>query len=77
MSKAAVHTPGRRKFKMANDANSSASGEEGHSDPLRLAADAGASLSSPAKAEISRERKVQTNPAEKSKTVCFFAQLPF
>lgn len=39
--------------------------EEGHSDPLRVAAQAGARLSTPAKAAISRERKVQTNPTEK------------
>ena len=43
----------------------SVSCDEGHSDPLRVAVEAGARLSTPAKAAISRERKVQTNPLKK------------
>jgi len=37
---------------------------------LRAAAEAGARLSTPAKAAISGERKVQANPAEKTQNVC-------
>jgi len=36
---------------------------------LRAAAEAGARLSTPAKAAISGERKVQANPAEKTRNV--------
>ena len=43
--------------------DSSVLGDEGS---LRVAAEAGARLSTPAKVAISRERKVQTNPAHKS-----------
>ena len=39
------------------------------SDPLEIAASAGARLSTPEKAGISRQRKVQTNPAEKKRNV--------
>ena len=39
------------------------------SDPLEVAASAGARLSTPEKASISRKRKVQTNPAEKKRNV--------
>lgn len=49
--------------------DSSDSGEEGHSDPLKVAIEAGARLSTPAKAAISRKRKVQSNPAEKERNV--------
>ena len=47
---------------MVHETDSSVSGDEGHSDPLRVAAEAGATLSTPANAAISRERKVQTKP---------------
>ena len=40
-----------------------------YSDPLEVAASAGARLSTPEKASISRKRKVQTNPAEKKRNV--------
>ena len=52
--------------KDSHSTNSSVLGDVGHSDPLRVAAEAGARLGTPAKAAISREREVQTNPAEKS-----------
>lgn len=39
------------------------------SDPLEVAASAGATLSTPEKASISRKRKVQTNAAEKKRNV--------
>ena len=44
---------------MADEDDSSVSDEKGHSGPLRVAAEAGARLSAPVKAPISRERKVQ------------------
>ena len=40
-----------------------------HADPLQIAASAGARLSTPEKAIISRKRKVQTNPEEKKSNV--------
>ena len=50
----------------SHSTNSSVLGDVGHSDPLKISAEAGARLSTPAKEAISRERKVQTNPADKS-----------
>ena len=47
--------------------DSSVSGDAGHSYALRVAAEAGARLSTPAKAVISRECKVQRNPTEKKR----------
>lgn len=44
-------------------------GMEGHSDLLRVAANAGASPSTLAKAEIPRQRKVKTNPAQKTRNL--------
>ena len=44
---------------------SSSSEDDEYSDALEVAASAGARLSTPEKASISRKRKVQTNPAEK------------
>ena len=43
--------------------------DDEYSDPLEVAASAGARLSTPEKASISRKRKVQTNPAEKKRNV--------
>ena len=40
-----------------------------YSDPLQIAASAGARLITPGKANISRKRKVQTNPEEKKSNV--------
>ena len=40
-----------------------------YSDPLQIAASAGARLSTPEKANISRKKKVQTNPEEKKSNV--------
>ena len=48
----------------SDSTDSSVSGDEGHSDPLRVAAVVGARLSTPAKVAISRKRKVQRNPTE-------------
>ena len=48
---------------------SSSSEDDEYSDPLEVAASAGARLSTPEKASISRKRKVQTNPAEKKRNV--------
>ena len=48
---------------------SSSSEDDEYSDPLEEAASAGARLSTPEKASISRKRKVQTNPAEKKRNV--------
>ena len=42
---------------------SSSSEDDEYSDPLEVAASAGARLSTPENASISRKRKVQTNPA--------------
>ena len=58
------------KFKMMelSDYSSSSEGDE-YSDPLEVAAGAGARLSTPEKASISPKRKVQTNPAEKKRNV--------
>jgi len=54
------------KFKMAEPSDYSSSSEDDeYSDALEVAASAGARLSTPEKASISRKRKVQTNPAEK------------
>ena len=41
-----------------------------YSDPLEIAASAGARFSTPEKAGISRQRKVQTNPAESIRESC-------
>ena len=60
------------KFKMAEPSDyscSSSSEDDEYSDPLEVAASAGARLSTPEKASISRKRKVQTNPAEKKRNV--------
>ena len=43
--------------------------DDEYSDPLEVAASAGARLSTPETAIISRKRKVQTNPAEKKRNV--------
>ena len=43
--------------------------DDEYSDPLEVAASAGARLSTLEKASISRKRKVQTNPAEKKRNV--------
>ena len=51
-----------------NDSPCSSDHDE-YSDPLEIAASAGARLSTPEKAGISRQRKVQTNPAEKKRNV--------
>ena len=45
--------------------NSCSSEDDEYSDPLEEAASAGARLSVPEKASISRKRKVPTNPAKK------------
>ena len=60
------------KFKMAKPSAypcSSSSEDDEYSDPLEVAASAGARLSTPEKASISRKRKVQTTPAEKMRNV--------
>ena len=58
------------KFKMAEPSDYSSSSEDDeYSDPLEVAASAGARLSTPEKASISRKRKVPTNPAEKKRNV--------
>ena len=49
--------------------NSCSSEDDEYSDPLEEAASAGARLSVPEKASISRKRKVPTNPAEKKRNV--------
>ena len=49
--------------------HSSLSEDDEYSDPLEVAASAGARLSTPEKASISRKMKVQTNPAEKKRNV--------
>ena len=48
---------------------SSSSEDDEYSDPLEVAASAGARLSTQEKASISRKRIVQTNPAEKKRNV--------
>ena len=48
---------------------SSSSEDDEYSDPLEVAASAGARLSTPEKASISRKRKMRTNPAEKKRNV--------
>ena len=48
---------------------SSSSEDDEYSDPLEVAASAGARLSTQEKASISRKRKVQTNPAKKKRNV--------
>ena len=48
---------------------SSSSEDDEYTDPLEVAASAGARLSTPEKASISRKRKVRTNPAEKKRNV--------
>ena len=48
-----------------NSKSSVSAGEESHSDPLRVTTEARSRLSTPAKAAISGERKVQVNPAKK------------
>ena len=53
-------------FKVAEQ---SASDHNEYSDPLQIAASAGARLSTPEKADISRKKKVQTNPEEKKSKV--------
>ena len=45
------------------------SSSDEYSDPLEVAASAGARLSTQEKASISRKRKVQTNPAKKKRNV--------
>ena len=60
------------KFKMAEPSDylcSSSSEDDEYTDPLEVAASAGARLSTPEKASISRKRKVRTNPAEKKRNV--------
>ena len=49
--------------------NPCSSEDDEYSDPLEEAASAGARLSTPEKASISRKRKVQTNPAETKRNV--------
>lgn len=49
--------------------NSCSSEDDEYSDPLEEAASAGARLSVPEKASISRKRKVPTNPAKKKRNV--------
>lgn len=59
-----------QKFKMAEASDNSCSSEDDeYSDPLEEAASAGARLSVPEKASISRKRKVPTNPAKKKRNV--------
>ena len=60
-----------QKFKMAeaSDNYSCSSEDDEYSDSLEEAASAGARLSVPEKASISRKRKVPTNPAEKKRNV--------
>ena len=61
------------KFKMAEVSDypcSSSSEDDEYSDPLEVAASAGARLSTQEKASISWKRKVQTNPAKKKRNVC-------
>ena len=51
-----------QKFKMAKPSDNPCSSEDDeYSDPLEVAASAGAKLSTPEKASISRKRKEQTN----------------
>ena len=59
-----------KKFKMAelNDSPCSTDHDE-YLDPLEIAAIVAARLSTPEKARTSRQRKVQTNPAETKKNV--------
>ena len=47
----------------------SCSSDSDSESPLTIAANAGANLSEPAKASIARERKVQSNPAEKKRNI--------
>ena len=55
---------------MAEQSDSPCSSDhDEYSDPLQIAASAGARLSTPEKANISRKRKVQTNPEEKKRNV--------
>ena len=49
--------------------NSCSSEDDEYSDPLEVAASAGARLSTPEKVSVSRKRKVQTNAAEKERNV--------
>lgn len=61
-----------KKFKMAEPSDYpclSSSEDDEYSDPLELAASAGARLSTPEKPSISWKRKLQTNPAEKKRNV--------
>ena len=51
-----------------NDSPCSSDHDE-YSDPLEIAASAGARLNTPEKTVFSRQRKVQTNPAEKNRKV--------
>ena len=53
----------------SDNPSSSSSEDDEYSDPLEVAASAGARLSVPEKASISRKRKVPTNPAEKKRNV--------
>ena len=58
------------KFKMVEPSDYSSSSEDDeYSDPLEVAASAGARLSTPEKASISRKRKVQT--IQHISKVCF------
>ena len=52
-----------------SDSNSSSSSaDEGPINPIAEAKRLGANLSTPKKAKIARERKIQTNPAGKSRS---------
>ena len=58
-------------FKMADESDSnssSSSADEGPINPIAEAKRLGANLSTPKKAKIARERKIQTNPAGKSRS---------
>ena len=55
---------------MAEQSDSPCSSDhDEYSDPLQIAASAGARLSTPEKANIFRKRRVQTNPEEKKRNV--------
>ena len=52
----------------SNTSNSDESADEGPSNPIAEAKRLGANLRTPEKAKIVRERKLQTNPAGKSRS---------
>ena len=54
----------------SNTSNSDESADEGPSNPIAEAKRLGANLRTPEKAKIARERKLQTNPAGKSRSTC-------